>query len=909
VKHLYLLVPPDLLSKPETQRELAPLVLSAYQALWHPSLLTRAEALPSCRDLADVPHDSDALLAVPSPCLESATDLVRNDVASSGATILLVNPQHVGSSGPGKLLESLALEKGDENLLLDFFALGFAHLGLQIFFEQMGHENPIDPWALWDAVRLAANYYLANQTESTRDQLGVVFDLLLNHRQTVYPATINLVDLALLPPSCSAAELSARTHWKAPCNLILSGREVDELAQRHRNVIDVVRSAVESGRMELLGGAYDGRPWSLLPFESRCWQLDCSASAFAEHLGRPVDCFAARTMTLVPDLPQLLMKHQYRYALHASFDPARIPHFVDAKLHWTAPDGSVIEALARTARDAGAESDCLRLFAEIARAATTERSATLPLAHWINSAAAWYWWLLRVNEYADVFGRFQTFTDYFLNSSFPDRPTHTRTEEYCSKALELAVNRNEVNPIGRWVCHHRRRARFDALRVLAALSHFAACEPVASLDDLEDRVEGEAAGVDVQLDELEAGSMSRLADLLVADSPRQPGVLVFNPSSFPRRICLELGKIWESPLPIERPVVAYQETTETAAVVVDLPGWGFAWLPRRGRPEVRQPSTAAMAKGRRLRNDHIEVEIDAKTGGIRGIWPVRTGYSRLGQQLVFATGSKMVGRKWSVTASGPAYGEIVSEGELVTGDGGRHLAAFCQRVRVWLGKPIVELHIRLEPRLEPTGDPLQSYFACRWAWPDEKAHVMPACGFVLQTSRVADMEAPELLELRERNLITDILPRGLPFHRRTGYRMADTLLIVPGETAREFEIAVALDMAHRWAAVNESLWPVITRPVENGPPKSGSTGWLAHLNAPNVLCTRVLPASAETGIRLRLIETSGRPTSARLRFSRNPKSARLVNARGELIFDVPSTEDSVPIELAAHEMVEVEVSF
>lgn len=906
VKQLVLFLPRDVLTSLDEHRALGPVIVAAYQALWHPGLLAGAEGLPVVQDFSDVPQDPDSLIAIPSQCMGRIPDLVRKDLDALHATILPADSTHTGIDGPSRLLHSLNLPSPDAELLLDFYALGFAHLGLEVFFEQMGHDSSVDPWSLWDTVRQATTHCLAGENDAAHERLQLAFDLLLSHRQSAFPGTIHLVDLAFLPWDATSEALARPTRWKAPVNLIVSGAELDAVARRNPELVVALRSALETGNIEVVGGAYDDRPWALLPMESRHWQLDCSAAAFQEHLGRPVECFASRSMSLSPDLPQLLMKHQFRYALHTSFDGARVPQFVEPKLHWTSPDGSVIEAMARTARDAGVEADALRVFAALAKTAGGDRSATLVLAHWLQPTATWHHWLLRVAQYAEVFGKFQSFSDYFLNSSFPDRPTHTRSEEYCTNTLAVSVQRSEPDPISRWTAFHERRGRFDALRAAAGLARLAAGSDEWDLIDLEDAVENGLADADQRLAAIEPTIMDAIAKLALADAEPNPGWLVFNPCSFARRVRVELqGPVSSAP---ERPVVAVQADGERTRVVLDVPGWGFAWLASGAADGVR-PSSAPMAKVRRLRNDFLEVEIDAKTGGIRGIWPVRTGYSRLGQQLVHSAGSMMVSHRTTVSSSGPAYGEIVTEGELCSLNNKSRLAEFHQRVRLGIGKPLVEIDLHLEPTAPVSGDPSQNYFACRWAWPDEKTQVMPGNGFVLQSSHVVELEAPELIELRERNLITDIIVQGLPFHRRTGYRMADTLLIVAGETRRDFRMQIAMDMAHRWSAVFDAQWPVFVRRVTSGPPPGGRTGWLAHLSTPNVVCTQIVTGDDPATFRLRFVETSGKSTQAKLRFCRNPAAARIVNARGQLIFDLHPNGDTLQLDFAGREQLDVEVTF
>ena len=66
-----------------------------------------------------------------------------------------------------------------------------------------------------------------------------------------------------------------------------------------------------------------------------------------------------------------------------------------------------------------------------------------------------------------------------------------------------------------------------------------------------------------------------------------------------------------------------------------------------------------------MRNEFLEVEVDAQTGGMKAIRDHKTRLNRLGQRLVFHPGSRMVASEIKVTHAGPALGEIVSRGELL----------------------------------------------------------------------------------------------------------------------------------------------------------------------------------------------------------------------------------------------------
>ena len=103
-----------------------------------------------------------------------------------------------------------------------------------------------------------------------------------------------------------------------------------------------------------------------------------------------------------------------------------------------------------------------------------------------------------------------------------------------------------------------------------------------------------------------------------------------------------------------------------------------------------------LADERCVRNEFFEAEIDPATGALRAFRDTRSRINRLGQQLVYNPGSTMRGRSVRATSTGPALGELVSEGDIL-GPEGAVLATFKQTLRAWVGRPLLELRIEIAP--------------------------------------------------------------------------------------------------------------------------------------------------------------------------------------------------------------------
>ena len=75
---------------------------------------------------------------------------------------------------------------------------------------------------------------------------------------------------------------------------------------------------------------------------------------------------------------------------------------------------------------------------------------------------------------------------------------------------------------------------------------------------------------------------------------------------------------------------------------------------------------------------------------------------------------------------------------------------------------------------------------------------------------------------------------GLPYHRKHGSRMLDTLLVAGMESTRSFTLGVVLDLEHPFHAAQDLITPALVVPIEDGPPSIGASGWLAQVDSKGV---------------------------------------------------------------------------
>ena len=424
--------------------------------------------------------------------------------------------------------------------------------------------------------------------------------------------------------------------------------------------------------------------------------------------------------------------------------------------------------------------------------------------------------------------------------------------------------------------------------------------PLQALEDAPESVAANSVPQELlcHLADLESQIAGSLADRLVAKAQSQsPGYLLLNPCSFTRRLALEL-KSDGSPMPAVDPIKAVQVDGDILRVVAEVPPLGFAWLPRGGMATTSSAARMRLADECCVRNEFFEAEIDHGTGGLRAIRDHRTQVNRVSERLIFRPGSVMKASQVTTTSTGPALGEIVSEGVLL-GPQGQELAKFRQRFRAWVGRPILEMHVELFPEQKPAGSPWHAYYGAQFAWRDEHALLVSGLDGMGQVTTQKRPQTPDYLEIRQGRQSTTIFSGGLPFHQREGGRMLDVILVTAGEPATAFELAIGLDREQPMQTALGLVTPATVVPVAKGPPHVGAKGWLFHLDAANLVLTSMRPGGRELladgsglcdfpdAVTVRLLECAGQSTSAELAAHAIPSAWRFWTPVGSWLCPAP----------------------
>jgi alpha-mannosidase len=957
---LVALIPHDGQEPPPGMDDDAQAAWCAVSSLWHPSLIARARELPRIESVSSpsVPGErevrvvagdsaSSAFERLPAGYLaeaEQAGTLLIESGLDREALVRRIQ-EHLGAVGtPETSSDEAAISAA-----LDFEALGTARWFLRDLTIAMGHTDNLDVESLTrEAIAGAAAWQIGDRPTAL-NRLRAAFEILTQARERFYPVDAYFLDLCLLDPGLPAGSLAEPLDARSPVTFLAPASAIESQDRLDPDRVTRLREAIGEGWADVAGGAYTETEESLLPLESIVWQLRRGGEVYRRHLDdRNVETLARRRFGLYPQLPQLGRRFGFRFAVHLGFDSGRFPVRQESKRLWESPDGSNLESLLRPPLAGDRPSQGRLLPWRLGASMKNDHVATLPIVRWPGKLAPWFVDLRRVASYSPVLARWVTLNDYFHITDRPYETFRPEGDAYVSPFLSQAVARRDPTPIARLARHHRLRARFEGVRAIRGLAAATAGtgllpDPDSSelaLPDLgaveTDIEQGRQGDAEAAIQGLERAWGGALARQILGEKPAEnalttdrPGYLVLNSLGIARRATVVLPDA-AMDLQAEGPLRAAQFTEDGVVAVVDLPPFGFAWVPAQSnldRPPA-PPSTTLSAQGRILRNESVEVEIDPATGGIRGVRAVGESTSRLGQQLVAAgclgvdgtaATSRMQAEGFEIEYGGPALVQATSRGVLLDSGRDRRIASFSQRYRLWAGRPILEIDVHLSD-LDPDwfaemgqADPWSRYLACRWAWPDSTSMLRRLAFGAPELTQAERPETPEAIDISTRRQRTGILFGGLPYHQKHGSRMLDTLLIAGEEQTRRFQLGVVLDLEFPFQAAQDFITPAVVVPVQGGPPRGGTMGWLARIDQKSVAISHVEFSDGSDnargwGVTVLLVETAGHASRCRLRFCRDPVWARQIDFHGETTIDLPLEGDAVLVDLTPHEMARVEVT-
>ena len=176
-------------------------------------------------------------------------------------------------------------------------------------------------------------------------------------------------------------------------------------------------------------------------------------------------------------------------------------------------------------------------------------------------------------------------------------------------------------------------------------------------------------------------------------------------------------------------------------------------------------------------------------------------------------------------------------------------------------------------------------------------------------------QTPDYLDIRTPPFSTTIFTGGLPFHQKQGGRMVDVILMPEGEKTTVFEMGIAFDRETPAQTALGYTSPLAVVPTTKGPPHIGASGWLFHIDASNLLLTRMTPGTMDPSggiadaVTARFLECANYSGLAEFRCVRDPQRAILLDLRGQFLAEANRSGDIVHLEVTPNDLVHVQVEF
>ncbi len=920
-------------------------LLNAIACAWHPALITASDEVPQFRyaDISEI-MDSRQILMLPECSeewlghdwqtqLETGNCRVLHSLTSRSEWLNAIEGQHDNADKPI-----------DASLIDDFLALGLSWFLVAALSRRMHYYIDPDEARLSEAVRSAAKAAMLGSVKDAREELNNGFECLLETREQLFPVAGYLLDMCL-PAAHGDEDQFLNVVENAQCvNLLISGAELNALKQSHADVHEKVSAAAALGTCCVVSGGWHELRTSLGGLSDAYSELHRAAAVDPQWSA----VWGQRRFGLLHSLPGLLRLFDYEFAVHVALDDGQYPEHEYDAFQWNDSGSATIAASSRLPVAIDSSTSFLRLPERLAESMQQASAAVLILARLPTSASPWLQDLRRIHEFCPLIGKFVTFPELHAQLDQPGEIVRFRAGEYLGPHLiQASVLKTEApvtGPTELYACrnnlerlasiHSLIRILTPAAAVLSQLSDLDYELQDAQSDRLVTETHGDLAAQREQIDQINvriSGQLTEQVRQLAMSLPHgtAAGLLIINHLTYGRETTIRWPVDRDLPR-VSDSILAVYRQRDSIFVRLKVPPGGFVQLAaaesNEPRVSVTESTGRPLAEDGLLRNQHFEVILSTSTGGIADVRFHGQRANRVSQQVAFRYESpktipetdeseefttsyaQTLCERMQVIEDGPWTGAVESHCLICDVLSDDVLFRFRQVTRV--ERTVARIHIQIIPDPEcvhtVTGNPWMTYLACRFAWDNEAVAITrsllgQACGF--QGER---FESPDYIEVADQDHKLLIIPHGRPYHRRSGRRMLDSLLVVEGQPVPtdSFEFTLEFDQPFPQRTVNDVLQPVL---VEQVTEIESSTGWIFACSAKNVQVARVRPEDRSVVVVLQ--ETEGRPATCRLRAARTPQSACIRRATGTVIQVLDVHDHGVTLNFASFELKEVQLTF
>lgn len=918
-------------------------LLAAWTAPWHPRLIAamgklpqwfRADTLPPVLSGATllVPEASQKRLPSRFAAETEAAEDCRVIHANGRGEFLAALLDRLGGDGSDATLECVTAER--TILADDFFALGYAWLQVQLMTRRLRYTSNLDEIYFAGRVVAAATAMVEGRGEDAATALHEAFDCLAEERDHYFSSDPHLVDLTLLATTTLGPSLGRELDrvglaGEPPINFLIDTPLAGEIAASTSEPCKRLAAMIDQESVGVAGGG-PSADVNLHHMTGAAAEQAVRAARrqWTSHLGDRCVVYARPAGETPGDIGSALAQAGFRGAIPIDL-AAGTGWREESKLIWQSAPADLDALLARPI-DASQSVGFLSLAPDLGTSIDSGEIATALLVHWPDAQSDAYRDLRRAASWGLVLGKFWKIDDYFCDGERPFHHYRGRADEGAGNWLRRVVDAGAVDPLSTAAAGFLNQVVAETaggIDAMAALVNPQLVFPTGvagSVGDAAKRLDDATGRLCVALGGgllggglLGGGPVTDGAT--AAEKAGEPaGLFVVNPHPISLRID---GRVAGGPRS-NSPVLSKQIFRWTAGaggcdVTADVAGGGFIFLDGSGKAPGRSwfKRSRRLAAGTRLSNEFMEVEVSPVTGGIQGVYSGQGRGNRYSLRLAYVdsakeSGDEMVADSVEMVHGDAVRGEIRATGKVLDA-AGQPVATFVTVYRLTRGSRWLGVSTRLTPTasLELGEDPWKSYFALRSAVASDALNLFVPLRDQLHrvgTGKLIDSPGGVVIDEAERQTL--LFADGRPAHRKVGDRFIDSLLIVRGETARDFNLSVGFDVRRPAASLRAAACPPSRLAVRTVP--SSPVGWLVNCPTDDVVLADVRPDSADPLVVSMLVITT-RPESrkVKLRFCRDCESAEIETGNVHAPRKAVKYEgDRVDLSMAGHETLRLWVT-
>ena len=885
----------DYMTSGRTEEE-AQALFEAWMAAHHPALLEMDTGLPRWETASYPPFNLDKDIVIVPPCCESMwSETWAEKTAECTVIRNIVRREEIVQQV--LTARNCSAHSFDEEFVNDCYAFAAARFLVALLNRHLHYMQTPDEIRLTSFLKDAMQGIQNNQPDATKQAMQSAFDEIALSKDNYHPTQNYFIELTLATKTTVGEPLQQLLQEAAQINLFMSGDVLETLPETQPETFALLKSAIETNRIRFIVDDAASQSLTLLPILDVADSILAGLSLYRDLFNVSPTVYGRLALGLSPALPQLLKLTELKGAIHfAPLTGWRIKETEQSKIVWQGIDNSSTDALVRYPIDASTYLGFFEFADSLSTQVGQDSAPTSVFALFPGQKSGWLDILRRMSNFSAGLGKFAGIDEYFNDTMYSGGSQSFGYDVYPVNAL---MEPGE-NPISKWNDLYRQstdRLTRSSLGTLLALLN-------RSVDDIP------CAQQFVSMLSVE----SAVAGISSGNSVDTMKYIAVNLLSFPRRMYVDDTAVDVPPMGY-----AYVEPT---AQVTDPPhvkkGLLKQFFAAKKEPVLARKAIDDLGRGEKrpvyiLENMYFSAKFDAASGALRSIFTNRSRYNQLSRQIAVRnnqTYSDQVADEIAITKATTDVGQLKITGRLVFADG-RTAARFTETVTIRSQDRKLEFNLTMNPFMEFDGDRWNSYIAIRYAWNDETfemrgnlndgMHVLPD---------KKHLHSPKIVDLRHEDGSLTFLSEGLPFHRRSGERQLDTLLIATGESQHQFRLGLAVNAKHPallsydFALGQEGfIFPV------RGQPKNSSS-WLFQIETANVVALHwepILEADKPVGYMVYLQEVEGRRAHFALRSFLPPKHAVAMNFQGRELKTVKVNDDAVLIDMHAYELLPLKV--